>query len=229
MALTKAFGLGLNAWGDAIHGRHQGLTQSRLHLHLLKKNKNMKYKLIFICLCLLNMLGLSAQQAPQFSQAELLSDGQTYATKLYANRYLDKITLALEQPEPEILVVLSEDNILPHSEDSAQNMLNYYNRYQAGTYQLLDANFASIGFPIGSGQLAQIKYILKSKQLKAQGQKISLESHYNLWDPNPKVGPLPVRYYSLMYIIAFALGIYIMRYIYQRQCLKNQNSSFCWL
>jgi phosphatidylglycerol---prolipoprotein diacylglyceryl transferase len=175
----------------------------------------MKYKLLLFCLALLNVLGLSAQNKPQFSEAQLSSNGKTVATKLYANRYLDKITLALEQAEPEILVVLSEDNVVPRTESSASHMLNYYNRYQEGKYQLLDAKLLPMAFPIAMSDMAKIKYILKSQQLKAEGQSMELSTNYTVWDPNPKVGPLPVRYYSLMYIIAFALGIYIMRYIYK--------------
>jgi prolipoprotein diacylglyceryltransferase len=37
------------------------------------------------------------------------------------------------------------------------------------------------------------------------------------WDPSPilfKIGPLAIRYYSLMFVIAFMLGLYLMKKIF---------------
>ena len=54
-----------------------------------------------------------------------------------------------------------------------------------------------------------------------------------IWDPNIeifRIGSFSVRYYSLMFVIAFALGWYIMKKIFlnEKESLEKLDTLFVW-
>lgn len=161
-------------------------------------------------ICLTFSLNIFAQNQT-FSEGKLVvNQSENIPVKIFANPYFGEMVQFLEQND-EVLVVLSPN----HSQlqgISLENAPSFYEKIERGDYVILDENFKNIT------DFSNAKYIVKSSKIKDfENQNIILKTDFKIWNPNEgiEIFGFKLRYYGLMFVIAFGLGLMIMRWMFR--------------
>lgn len=161
-------------------------------------------------LCLLFSFNIFAQNQ-SFSEGELvLNQSEKIPVKIFAHPDLMNIAQTLEQNE-DVLVILNPNYPVLQTARS-DFFAPFYDKLDKGEYLILDKNFQN------AQHLSDVLYLLKSSKIvNIENQRIELKTDYKIWNPKEGIDVFGfnLRYYGLMFMIAFGLGLWIMKQIYK--------------
>ncbi|MCG2792577.1 MAG: prolipoprotein diacylglyceryl transferase [Weeksellaceae bacterium] len=178
---------------------------------------------IFIRFYLLLFAGIFQLFSSQ-SVTNELSDGilkinnkETVAVKIFATQ---NTTLFYDEAAghiPNELVILNEDNIKAESAEHLAGIQNILATYHNNHFQFLDKDFKPVTANLDQKNISNFKYLLKSDRVLKPTDEVELETTFKIWDPvkGIKLGPVMLHFYSLMFILAFGIGYFIMGRIYK--------------
>ena len=153
-----------------------------------------------------------------------LSDGtlkinnkETVAVKIFATQ---NTTLFYDEASRNVsneLVILNEDNLMAESAEQLGSIQNILLKYKAFNFQFLDKDFKPVDANLEQKNIENFKYLLKSNRVIKPTDSVELETSFKIWDPvkGIKLGPVMLHFYSLMFILAFGLGYFIMAKIFK--------------
>lgn len=163
------------------------------------------------------------------AQNKTLSDGvlnvnhnKKIKVKIFASPRMSEILEVLEGKDENILIILNKSNVEPANQDNLDYLYSYFNKFKNRSYGVLNKDFQTVENPFEEKAL----YILKSNYLQEiQNQKVELNTSFKIWNPEEGIKILGVnlRYYGLMFVIAFGLGLLIMKQIFK---IDNVNEKF---
>lgn len=166
------------------------------------------------------------QKKNALSDGALLVDEQReIPVKIFSNPDLSEILSGLETEE-NVLVILSRFNTEARNHEEMNYFNHFYNEFQQKGYKVIGSDFKQIS------SWSDAKYILKVKDLDIDNHSLKLKTTYKIW--NPKEGieflGLNVRFYGLMFVLAFGLGLFIMRQMFRIDNVdeKYLDSLFMW-
>ena len=158
------------------------------------------------------------------SSASGLSDGvlkinnsENLAVKIFATQnttlFYDEASRTIQNE----LVILNEDNLRAESAQQLGSIQNILLKYKASNFQFLDKNFKPVDANLDQTNIENFKYLLKSNRVLKPTDNVELETSFKIWDPikGLKLGPVMLHFYSLMFILAFGLGYFIMAKIFK--------------
>nr|WP_262908202.1 prolipoprotein diacylglyceryl transferase [Epilithonimonas sp. JDS] len=158
------------------------------------------------------------------SSANDLSDGilkinnkENIAVKIFATQNTTLFYDEASRNIPNELVILNEDNITAESAEQLGSIQNILLKYKAFNYQFLDKDFKPLDANLEQKNIENFKYLLKSNRVLKPTDTAELETSFKIWDPvkGIKLGPVMLHFYSLMFILAFGLGYFIMAKIFK--------------
>lgn len=159
---------------------------------------------LFTAFCLVFSSAIFAQKT-HFSDGVLETDlSEKIPVKVFSSPEISDIISVLEQKN-EVLLILNPNHSQFKYIDT-EKFLSDENFY------ILDKNFSNIT------NADEARYILKSDKIKnIEGQQITLKTDYKIWNPNEGINifGFNLRYYGLMFVIAFGLGLVIMRQMFR--------------
>ncbi|RRQ46009.1 prolipoprotein diacylglyceryl transferase [Chryseobacterium sp. SC28] len=153
-----------------------------------------------------------------------LSDGtlkinnkETLKVKIFATQSSALLYEEAMRNIPNELVILNEDNIKAESAEHLAGIQNILATYQNNHFQFLDKNFKPVAANLDPKNISNFKYLLKSDRILKPTDDVELETTFKIWDPvkGIKLGPVMLHFYSLMFILAFGIGYFIMGRIYK--------------
>ena len=133
--------------------------------------------------------------------------------KIFSSPRMSDILEVLKSDEENILVILNKSNTKPASQEEWNYLSAYYQEFRNRDFKLLDKDFQ-----LGGSIEEQAYYILKSsKNIELQNHQVQLNTDFIIWNPDEGINILGfnLRYYGLMFVIAFGLGFLIMKRIFQ--------------
>lgn len=167
-----------------------------------------------------------------FSNGILKLESKKIPVKIFVSPYITEISNVLQENNEDILVILNKSNTETRNQEEIQYLLNYYNNLNSNGYILLDKGFKPIS---KNTHLLDYKYILKSKILNIKDfekENTNLETKYKIWDPKDGIEILGFnfRFYGLMFVIAFGLGLFIMKHIFKIDSVEEKylDPLFTW-
>lgn len=85
------------------------------------------------------------------------------------------------------------------------------NNYSEHGFQFLDKGFKPIP-NVNQDNATTAKYLLKSSRKLTSDETVTLDTKFKIWDPaiGIKLGSVTLHFYSLMFVIAFGLGYFLM-------------------
>jgi len=178
---------------------------------------------IFLRFYLIIFAGIFQMVSSQ-STANGLSDGalrinnkETLPVKIFATQNTTLFYDEASQNIPNELVILNEDNISAESAEQLASIQNILLKYKGFNFQFLDKNFKPVEANLEQKNIENFKYLLKSKTVLKSTDTAELETSFKIWDPvkGLKLGPVMLHFYSLMFILAFGLGYFIMAKIFK--------------
>jgi phosphatidylglycerol:prolipoprotein diacylglycerol transferase len=178
---------------------------------------------IFLRFYLIIFAGIFQMVSSQ-STANGLSDGalrinnkETLPVKIFATQNTTLFYDEASQNIPNELVILNEDNISAESAEQLASIQNILLKYKGFNFQFLDKNFQPVEANLEQKNIENFKYLLKSKTVLKPTDTAELETSFKIWDPvkGLKLGPVMLHFYSLMFILAFGLGYFIMAKIFK--------------
>ncbi len=178
---------------------------------------------IFLRFYLIIFAGIFQMVSSQ-STANGLSDGtlrinnkETLPVKIFATQNTTLFYDEASQNIPNELVILNEDNISAESAEQLASIQNILLKYKGFNFQFLDKNFKPVEANLEQKNIENFKYLLKSKTVLKPTDTAELETSFKIWDPvkGLKLGPVMLHFYSLMFILAFGLGYFIMAKIFK--------------
>jgi len=153
-----------------------------------------------------------------------LSDGilkinnkENIAVKIFATQNNTLFYDEASSNVPNELVIVNEDNITAESAEQLGSVQNILLKYKGFNFQFLDKDFKPLQSSVEQSNIANIKYLLKANKVLKPTDTAELETSFKIWDPvkGIKLGPVMLHFYSLMFILAFGLGYFIMARIFR--------------
>ena len=154
------------------------------------------------------------QNKNTLSNGVLEIDGaEKLEVKIFSSPRMSDILEILKSDEENILVILNKSNTKPASQEEWNYLSAYYQEFRNRGFKLLDKDFQLVG-----SIEEQAYYILKSsKNIELQNHQVQLNTDFIIWNPDEGIDILGfnLRYYGLMFVIAFGLGFLIMKRIFK--------------
>ncbi|MBV6879704.1 prolipoprotein diacylglyceryl transferase [Epilithonimonas sp. FP105] len=153
-----------------------------------------------------------------------LSDGtlkinnkETVAVKIFATQNTTLFYNEATRNLPNELVILNEDNITAESAEHLSSIQNILGTFKNNGFQFLDKDLKPVDATLEQKNIENFKYLLKSKRVLKPTDNAELETSFKIWDlvKGIKLGPVMLHFYSLMFILAFGLGYFIMAKIFK--------------
>lgn len=153
-----------------------------------------------------------------FAQTHTLSDGalevegNQISVKIFSSPRMIDIDEVLVKNE-DVLIILSKWNTEARTQEEVDYLSFVYDDFKSKGYKVFDKNFQEVENPLGKAQ-----YLLKLKDIqKIEGKNIELNTTFKIWNPKEgiEIFGFNLRYYGLMFVIAFGLGLFIMRQIFR--------------
>lgn len=125
-----------------------------------------------------------------------------------------------KSPAGDVLIILNDD-LNEYGDTSV------FTAYRTEGFQVLDKNFIPVSsqHPISK---FDFKYLYKPSDIAniiTPEKQVELSTPFKIWDPNKgiKIGGFLLHYYSLMFVIAFGLGYFLMSKIFK---IDNVNRNY---
>ena len=154
------------------------------------------------------------QNKNTLSDGVLEIDGaEKLEVKIFSSPRMSDILEILKSDEENILVILNKSNTKPASREEWNYLSVYYQEFRNRGFKLLDKDFQLV-----DSIEEQAYYILKSsKNIELQNHQVQLNTDFIIWNPDEGINifGFNLRYYGLMFVIAFGLGFLIMKRIFK--------------
>lgn len=153
-----------------------------------------------------------------------LSDGvlninnkEKIAVKIFATQRVDSLVNQSYANINNELIILNEDNVTPESTDHLSSIQNILESFKKNNFQFLDKDLKPLEANLDQKNIENFKYLLKSNTVIKPTDNVELETSFKIWDPvkGIKLGRVMLHFYSLMFILAFGLGYFIMAKIFK--------------
>ena len=146
-----------------------------------------------------------------------INNSEKVAVKIFASQRGDSLSNAASRNVQNLLVILNEDNVTAESTENLGSIQNLLLKYKAFNFQFLDKDFKPVDSNLDQKNIENFKYLLKSNRVLKPTDNVELETSFKIWDPikGLKLGPVMLHFYSLMFILAFGLGYFIMAKIFK--------------
>lgn len=146
-----------------------------------------------------------------------INNSESVAVKIFATQNTTLLYDEASRTVPNELVILNEDNITAESAQQLGSIQNILLKYKAFNFQFLDKDFKPVDANLDQKNIENFKYLLKSNRVLKASDNVELETSFKIWDPikGIKLGPVMLHFYSLMFILAFGLGYFIMAKIFK--------------
>lgn len=146
-----------------------------------------------------------------------INNSENVNVKIFASQRGDSLSNAASRNVQNLLIILNEDNVTAESTDQLASIQNILIKYKAFNFQFLDKNFKPVDSNLDQKNIENFKYLLKSNRIVKPTDNVELETSFKIWDPikGLKLGPVMLHFYSLMFILAFGLGYFIMAKIFK--------------
>lgn len=179
--------------------------------------KNTLKILSFFLVSLLANFSFGKESSNGLSDGTLVLETKENPVKVFVNPYISDVSNVLGQNNNEVLIILNKLNTEARNQEEINYLIGYYNDLKSQGFILLDKAFKPVS---ENTNLIDYKYILKSKRLKVndfEKESAYLETKYKIWDPKEGIEILGfnLRFYGLMFVIAFGLGLLIMKYMFK--------------
>lgn len=162
---------------------------------------------------------VSSQNSPTNVSDGILKINNTVKVpvKIFATQRPDSLYDEASKNIPNELIILNEDNVTAESAEQLASIQNILLKYKAFNFQFLDKDFKPADATLEQKNIENFKYLLKSNTVLKPTDTAELETVYKIWDPvkGIKLGPVMLHFYSLMFILAFGLGYFIMAKIFK--------------
>lgn len=153
-----------------------------------------------------------------FSDGKLIFKGSNIPVKIFSSPRLQDITDILSRKEDNILIILNKNNVETYNQEEIDYLVDYYQHVSNNNILTLDKNLMPIK-KVTNINLKNIKYLLKTSQnINFNIHKyIYLDTEFKIWDPKEGIDifGFNLRYYGLMFMLAFGLGLLIMKKIFR--------------
>lgn len=118
------------------------------------------------------------------------------------------------------VVIVTEANFEAGDADRMAYNQSVLTQFFNAGFQALNADFS-----IENADVSNIKYLVKIPNKIAENDKIDLQTEYKIWNPTKgiKLGGFTLHFYSLMFVLAFGLGYFIMSHIFR---IDNVNAKY---
>lgn len=145
-----------------------------------------------------------------------INNKETVAVKIFATQNTTLFYNEATRNLPNELVILNEDNITAESAEHLSSIQNILGTFKNNGFQFLDKDLKPVDATLEQKNIENFKYLLKSKRVLKPTDNAELETSFKIWDPvkGIKLGPVMLHFYSLMFILAFGLGYFIMAKIF---------------
>ena len=146
-----------------------------------------------------------------------INNSENVDVKIFASQRGDSLSNAASRNVQNLLVILNEDNVTAESTENLGSIQNLLLKYKAFNFQFLDKDFKPVDSNLDQKNIENFKYLLKSNRVLKPTDNVELETSFKIWDPikGLKLGPVMLHFYSLMFILAFGLGYFIMAKIFK--------------
>lgn len=173
-----------------------------------------------------------AQNYPQgLSDGTLKVNESQIPVKIYSTTDFDSLqsfSLSKRGGDNNI-VILNKVNIDEAHYVSSSIVLS---NFKSSGYQFLDKNYNKIEDQVTKENVDAFKYAVKIPKTITENEKVSLETKFKIWDPSTgiHIGPITIHYYSLMFILAFGIGYFLMHKMFtiDRVNMKYLEPLFTW-
>lgn len=162
-------------------------------------------KLLSILFLMICQMGLAQDFSNSLSDGSLEINGEKLPVKIFATTSATTLNQFGDYDSKEnTLIFLNED------------LNNYasgvYVKFNATGYQSLDENFQP------TQDIQNFKYLYKSPKKITENDKVNLNTPFLVWNPEKgiKIGSFTLHFYSLMFVLAFGLGFFIMDKIFKK-------------
>ncbi len=180
----------------------------------------------YFILCILSLQTLLAQTGKEvLSDGNLSINDQKIPVKIFSTTDYAAFADFSQQPHQENILVILNSTLVEYNKTPA------FVGYKSSGYEALDKAFQ----PINSDDNSNLKYLFKANNPQSQikaGSKVDLETPFKIWDPSSgiKLGGFTLHFYSLMFVLAFGLGYFIMSKIFKidNVHLKYLEPLFTW-
>lgn len=154
---------------------------------------------------------LSFFKAQSFSKGILSIDSEKIPIKIFSSPRMIEISEVLAK-ENNILIITNKYNTEANSQQESQFLNSYYSDFQSKKYFFLNSDFQLVEIPLNG----KTQYILKTDK-KIFGKNLDLQTSFRIWNPDEglDIFGFKLRYYGLMFVFAFGLGLLIMRRIFK--------------
>lgn len=99
-------------------------------------------------------------------------------------------------------------------------------------YQFFDKDFRKIEDAVARENIEHFKYAAKIPKTVSDSEKVQLETPFKIWDPSTGIhlGPITLHFYSLMFILAFGIGYFLMHRMFtiDKVNMKYLEPLFTW-
>lgn len=155
---------------------------------------------------------ISAQEYKNgLSDGMLNADSNEIPVKIFATTSPQTFVEFASIPATDNTLIILNDVV----EGYAQT--NVFSDYENAGYQLLDKDFRPINNKVDTEQMAYF-YRPKDKNAEiSQATSVKLETEFSIWNPSKGINifGFTLHFYSLMFVLAFGLGYFIMSKIYK--------------
>ena len=178
---------------------------------------------IFLRFYLILFAGIFQMVSSQSSTNDLsngtlkINNKENIAVKIFATQNTTLFYDEASQSIPNELVILNEDNITAESAEQLSSIQNILESFKKNNFQFLDKDFKPLETNLEQKNIENFKYLFKSNRVLQPTDTAELETSFKIWDPvkGIKLGPVMLHFYSLMFILAFGLGYFIMAKIFK--------------
>jgi len=162
----------------------------------------------------------------KFSDGKLIiNDDRAVEVKIFTTTSVREfVSFAQNTFESNILIILNK-SLNEYSRTSV------FDAYKVHDFQVLDDNLR----PVEKTFYSSYKYLyipISSENRISPNDHLRLDKSFKIWNPSTgfKLGPINLHYYSLMFVIAFSLGYFLMKRIFIIDNIdkKYLESIFTW-
>lgn len=167
---------------------------------------------VFIFVFMFLAQGLYSQSYSQgLSDGRLEINGQSTEVKIFATSSIADFNQFIEKLPPDNILIFLNETVNEYAQTSV------FQDYIAKGFVLLDRDFQPIISEKSPENYAYFYKATVDSQLIKTGDKVFLHTPFKIWNPSKgiKIGSFTLHFYSLMFVLAFGLGHFIMSYMFK--------------
>lgn len=173
----------------------------------------MRIKIKLLLILLMSTFAFS-QVEGNLSKGILSIDNQKkLPIKIFSSPIMMDVLQVLDN-EDDVLIILNKYNTEAKNKEEQEYLRYFYNEFKTKNYWVLDKEMKEVQNPINGGAM----YVLKTNKIeRINAHDLQLDTEFKIWNPKEGINilGLNLRYYGLMFVIAFGLGFVLMKYMFK--------------